>query len=176
MIAVLFVISGCEKDEEAAPGADYYFEATLNGSEKDFLHQASFQGGGNDGRWEHIVIGGYEEPIPPGELDEEDIPAAFVIDLWNEGGTFETGTHISTGETPPDTPSPLDFSMDGEYHPDVTYQFDQRDNGRFTLTITELSSETGIKATFDGIITHENEVVEVTDGKLYLPFEEVVGR
>ncbi len=180
---VLLWAASCGKtDDTPAPGStgDYYFRAKLNGKQLDFLHSAQFQGGGNDNRWEHIIFSGYESKYDASKPLEE-WPHNFNVDMWNEGGDFPSGTYTEAGGGPHDDEAPNSYDVDGEYHIQTkdhgTLQYDARETNDFTLTITEISAGKGIKGTFKGTLSNENDFsdkITVTDGEFYLPPDAIV--
>lgn len=179
IVGCLF-FSGCKKGGgEAPPENAYYFRAKLNGVQKDFLHVAKLQGGGNDNRWEHMILGGYDEAFDPA-TPLEDLPLDFEIEIWNEGGNITAGTYTEAAGGPYDTEAPNDYDLDGERHVQTsngTDQYDASESKDFKLIITELSKEKGIKATFTGTLIHEdnpNDIIHVTEGEIYLPYDKVI--
>lgn len=181
IVAFLF-FPGCKKgDGDTAPDPNkYYFRAKLNGVQKDFLHRAGFHGAGNDNRWEHLILIGYDEAFDPA-TPLEDLPLDFEIEIWNEGGNITPGTYTEAGGGPYDTETPNDYDLDAERHVQTmdngTRQYDASENKDFKLVITEISKEKGIKGTFTGTIVHEdnaNDIILITEGELYLPYDAVV--
>lgn len=65
LTVIAISLSACSKDKGGGPETpgDYYFRASVDGRKVEF-HTANFQGSGNDGRFEHIVVGGYETSYP----------------------------------------------------------------------------------------------------------------
>ena len=153
----------------------YYFKAKLNGTEIDFLHSAKLQGGGNDNRFEHITLSGYDKKLP-NSSNLNDVPPAFGIEIWNMGGNIGSGTYSQAGN-PTDNNTPASYSLSGEYHPTPFIQYDAKVTQDFVFTITELSKTDGIKGTFKGKLISSQEpgkVIEVTEGELYLPYDIMV--
>lgn len=178
MLFAALAFAGCTKDDENnGPDNGYYFKAKVNGQQYDFLHDAIFQGGGNDNKMQHVGVYGYAaKPI-------EQSPHGFGFDLWNEGGDFLPGTYTQNGGAGGgiDYEDPESYSVDMEYHIQTadhgTVQYDARETGDFTLKILEISRSGGIKGTFEGVITNENDFsdqMEITEGEFYLPHEEIV--
>lgn len=179
----LLSMTSCGKNDGDSPSSGqskYYFRAKLNGKQQDFLHGAQFQGGGNDNKWQHIIFAGYESNIDASKPIEQ-WPHDFTIDMWNEGGDFPPGTYTEAGGGSYDTEAPNDYDVDGEYHIQTadngTLQYDARETNDFTMTITGISEEKGIKGTFRGTLTNENDFsdkITVTDGEFYLPLDIIV--
>jgi len=157
-------LSGCTKKSEGSSSGDYYFSAKLNGVKKDFF-TVKFQGDGNDNRWEHIVVGGYESPLTGtnGKLS-----ASFDFEIWLSGGNIGPGSY-STAALP---------NMISRY-------FVPKDNGQvgyntlngkdlFTVKIDAISKD-GIKGTFNGTLRNSaGEAISVTDGSFNLPYDQLV--
>lgn len=181
VLVVVFAFFGCSKDDnDGGAGNKYYFKAKVNNEPYNFLHTAQFQGGGNDNKWQHIVIHGYVSDYDSFKPLEES-PHGFGFDLWNEGGDFPPGTYTQNGGGSYDNEDPLTYSIDMEYHIQTadqgTIQYDARETEDFTLTIIEVSKSKGVKGTFKGTISNEDNINDkkvITDGEFYLPFEELV--
>ncbi|WP_300673167.1 hypothetical protein [Soonwooa sp.] len=180
-LLVLVLVVGCRSsssndDDFSTTSNKYYYTAKLDGVETNFLHTAILQGGGNGGRMEHIVLAGYIKSFPT-TGNANDTPPAFVFEIWNMGGNITAGIYDGVKGGSYDDDSPDTYSLDAEYLPSVTTQFDAADTKNFVLNITELSKENGIKATFSGTLTSRDfpgKTITVTDGKLYLPFNKLV--
>lgn len=167
-VFVAFVsFSACSKDDDGGPGKsdDYYFKATFNGKAFDFTHTAKFQGGGNDGRWEHIVLGGYEAKFP---TDGSQLPPSYDIELWRVGGNIGVGKYESA----------LEKEMISRYaiqtnNGTLLYNTLQ-DGDNFILNIESISDK-GIRGTFGGTIRNDaGAAIEVKDGSFNLPYDELV--
>ena len=179
MAGVLF--SGCSKEDGGGTYNTYYFKANINGEQYNFLHSAKFQGGGNDNKWQHIVISGYISATDGSEPLEQQ-PHSFGFDLWNEGGDFPPGTYTQNGGIwdGVDDIRAETYSIDMEYFiqtKEGTVQYDARETGDFTLEIIEINQSNGIKGKFKGTISHEdniNDKMVITEGEFYLPYNELV--
>lgn len=173
----LLFFAGCKKGDGGGPAPnEYYFRAKLNGELKNFVHGGGgFNGAGNNNLLQHIILSGYESDFAPSTPLEE-LPPAFSLEIWNEGGNIPAGTYTEAEGLPSDSESPNDYSLDGEYHIQTnagTIQYDAYDTHDFTMIITEISKEKGIKGTFKGKIANEDDmtdVVNVTEGEFYLPY------
>lgn len=178
-IALLFISSSlftsCGKDGDGPNGnnGDYYVKAKFDGKEVNFKFQPSFQGGGNDGRLEHIVLGAdlksYTD-LKPGEF-----PEGFSIEIWNEGGNITPGSYsvLAGGEV--DYEDPKSYTLEGIYMITGTSRYYGSDTKDFTFNITELNKDKNIKGTFKGRIMLNDDskkVITVTDGELFLPYSD----
>lgn len=164
-LAALLALTGCSKKETGGgPAGDYYFKATLDGRKINY-HSVNFQGGGEDGRWEHIVVGGVESTPPangsPG-------PPGLDFEIWRLGGNIGPGSYST----------PVEEGMIARY-------FIQTENGTllyntswgddvFVLKIEAISKQ-GIKGSFSGTLRNQaGKTVSVTDGSFNLPYEDIV--
>lgn len=165
LVMASLMISACSKDDGGGkPSGDYYFRATLDGVKKEF-YTVNFQGGGEDGTWEHVVVGGYEARYP---TNGGPVPPSLDFEIWRTGGSIVPGTYNS----------PADPGIISRYAV-------QTDNGtllynnvynddKYTIKIEAISMD-GIKGTFSGTLrTLEGKAITVTDGSFNLPFEELV--
>ncbi|MFW0718314.1 hypothetical protein [Pedobacter sp. N23S346] len=164
--SMLFSLGGCKKDGGggAEEAKNYFFKATVGGKEINY-YSVNFQGGGNDDRWEHIVVGGFESsllsntnPGPPG-LDFE---------IWKQGGNIGVGTYST----------PAEMGMIARY-------YIQTDKGTliwntswaddvFTVKIEEISKQ-GIKGTFSGTVRNQaGQAISITNGSFNLPYNDLV--
>lgn len=164
-IIVSMCLSACSKDDNGGgePTGDYYFRAKIGGKAVNF-HSVNFQGGGDDNRFEHIVIGGVETsysasgPVPP-SLDFE---------IWRLGGNITAGTYAT----------PVEKDMIARYAIQKTegtliYNTSYSDDV-FTVKI-EAISKTGIKGTFSGTVRNSaGEAIDITDGTFNLPHETTI--
>jgi hypothetical protein len=160
----LLSLSACSKKSDSETNADdskYYFMATLNGKKINFF-DANFQGGGNDGKWEHIVIGGDE--------DKTSNSPSLDIELWMTGGNIKTGTY--------------DFNLNRNFisryaiqeaNNTIIYNTEYDGVRDYKINITELSKD-GIRGTFSGTLKLKGstKVYIVTDGDFYLPYQKII--
>ncbi|RFZ90979.1 hypothetical protein D0C36_18715 [Mucilaginibacter conchicola] len=158
------MLSACSKknDGGASPSGNYYFRATLNGTQKEF-RSMKFQGGGNDNRWEHIVVGAYETP----STGAGPLSPSLDFEIWRLGGEIGTGS----------------FSTATEKEMISRYAI-QTDNGtllyntsktNLTVNIEVISKEAGIRGTFAGTLANSaGETIEVKNGQFNLPYDELV--
>lgn len=165
LLVVTLCLNACSKDDGGAgPSSDYYFRATVGGKKIDF-HTVNFQGGGNDDRWEHIVIGGYESSYP---TSGGPVPPSLDFEIWRLGGNIGAGTYVNPAE-------PNMIARYAVQHPDGTevYNTSYFDDA-FTVKIDAISKE-GIKGTCFGTLRSIDGVaISVTDGSFNLPFETLV--
>lgn len=180
VICLFFILSaGCKKDDKdtAPPQGQYYFKAKFNGVQKDFFHSAQFQFGEKDGKLVSIIISGYEakydlsKPIEDRALNLQ--LEIFRYDMAN----ISPGTYTEVGSTT------STYRVDGERHVQkrnaqgqlYTLQYDEGYLKDFTIVITEVSKEKGIKGTFRGRIRFETtpyDVINITEGEFYFPYNE----
>jgi hypothetical protein len=166
-LAVLAIsLSACSKDKGSGPQTtgDYYFRASLDGRKVDF-HTANFQGSGDDGRFEHLVVGGYETSYP---ASGGPIPPSLDFEIWRLGGNITTGTYST----------PAEQKMIARYavqNPDGTLLYNTSfANDVFTLKI-ETISKTGIKGTFSGTVrSMAGKAISITEGSFNLPYQTIV--
>ena len=165
VLAVLF--SACSSDEGGSDKAesDYYFKATLDGRKIDF-YTVNFQGGGNDNRFEQIVIGGYEAPFSKaGEL----APPSLDFEIWKQGGDITAGTY----STPTDQEMVARYAVQTK---DGTILYSTRTaDDIFTVKIESIS-KSGIKGTFSGKVRNLDSgiAIEITEGTFNLPYLDIV--
>ncbi|WP_090496508.1 hypothetical protein [Pedobacter terrae] len=165
IIIITICLSACSKEDDGGgtPSEDYYFRAKIGGKAVNF-HSVNFQGGGDDNRFEHIVIGGDETsysgsgPLPP-SLDFE---------LWRLGGNITAGTYAT----------PVEKDMIARYaiqKSDGTLVYNtSSSNDVFTVKI-EAISKTGIKGAFSGTVRNSaGEAINITDGTFNLPYETII--
>jgi hypothetical protein len=164
---VSLTFSACSKKNSAgkAPqtSGEYYFSAKLNGTSKDF-HTVKFQGGGNDNRWEHVVVGGNEAPLSSSTA----LSPALDFEIWRMGGNIGTGTYVTTTE-----PEMISRYAVQTSNGTVLYNnINARDV--FTVKIDAISKD-GIKGTFSGTLTNSAGVsIIITDGSFNLPYNKLV--
>jgi len=162
---IILSLSACSKDDGGGPSTDYYFKASLNGKAINF-HTVNFQGGGNDNKWEHIVIGGYETSYP---TNGGPVPPSLDFEIWRTGGNITPGTYAT----------PAEEGMIARYAVQTTngtllYNTSNADDV-FTVKIEKISKDGGIKGTFAGTVrTMEGVSISVTEGSFNLPFETLV--
>lgn len=163
---VAFICSSCSKDKGgAAPAQNYYFRANVGGRKIDF-HTVNFQGGGNDNRWEQIVIGGYETSYPTTSGGQ--VPPSLDFEIWRLGGNIGPGTYAT----------PAESEMIARYAvqtPDGTHLYNSSyGDDVFTVNIETISKK-GIKGTFSGTVRDLNgNAISVTEGAFDLPYETIV--
>lgn len=166
IFTILF--SACSSDDGASDpkSSDYYFRASLDGRKVDF-YVVNFQGGGNDNRFEQIVIGGYEAPLPAkiGEL----APPSLDFEIWKLGGNITAGTYST----------PVDQEMVARYAiqtPNGTIIYSTRTaDDIFTVKIESISKN-GIKGTFSGKVRNMDSgaAIDITEGTFNLPYLDVI--
>jgi len=168
-LALVFLfLSGCSKKDSGGGGTEqldnYYFKATLDGRKINF-RAANFQGGGNDDRWEHIVVGGFEGPWVPGDLIG---PPGLSFEIWRLGGNIGTGAYST----------PEEEKMTAKYNIQTangtiiynTYWADDK----FNLKIDAISKK-GINGSFSGTVRNEDgKAVKITEGSFNLPYEDLI--
>ncbi len=158
--------SSCSKDKGgAAPAQNYYFRANVGGKKIDF-HTVNFQGGGNDDRWEQIVIGGYETSYPTTQGAQ--VPPSLDFEIWRLGGNIGPGTYAT----------PAEQEMIARYAiqtKDGTQVYNTS-NGDDVFTVNiETISKKGIKGTFSGTVRDINgNAISITEGVFDLPYETIV--
>ncbi|RZJ54458.1 MAG: hypothetical protein EOO44_04930 [Flavobacterium sp.] len=161
------VLSGCSSDEGGSDKneSDYYFRATLDGRKVDF-YNANFQGGGNDNRFEHIVIGGYETPFPK---IGEPLPPSLDFEIWKLGSDIKAGTYST----------PAEEEMVARYAIQTTngtilYSTRTADD-IFTVKIESIS-KSGIKGSFSGTVRNldSGKAITITEGTFNLPDSDLV--
>ena len=163
------VFSACSGDGGGSDAtSDYYFKATLDGRKVDF-YNVKFQGGGNDNRFEQIVVGGEENPsaTKPGEMAR----TTFDFEIWKLGGNITAGTYAT----------PADEGMMARYSvltPNgyTLYNTIAADD-IFTVKIESISTS-GIKGTFSGKVRSfdTGAAITVTEGTFNLPYNEIINR
>lgn len=158
-------ICSCSKDDNhGGDSGDYYLRATLDGRKINF-HNVKFQGGGNDNRWEHIVVGGTENSYP----SDGSLPSPSLdFEIWKEGGNITTGTYAT----------PAEKGMIARYaiqKKDGTLVYNTSNgNDIFTINIEEIS-KAGIKGTLAGKVqSMDGSVINVTEGSFNLPYDVMV--
>lgn len=166
-------LSSCSKDGDSPGGnnGNYYIKAKFDGKEIIFKHQTNFQGGGNDGRLEHITLGADEKNYK--DLGNNEFPIGFSIEIWNEGGNITPGTYTILGGGEVDYEDPKSYTLDAIYMLTGTTRYYANDTKDFTFVISELNKDKNIKGTFKGKIMlndGSNKIINVTDGELFLPY------
>ncbi|WP_343521962.1 hypothetical protein [Pedobacter sp.] len=163
-LIIALCLSACSKDEggDVAAG-DFYLRATVGRKEVNF-HNVNFQGGGNDSRFEHIVVGGYETSYPL----SGPIPPSLDFEIWRLGGNITAGTYAT----------PAENKMIARYaiqKPEGTLLYNTSfADDVFTLKI-EAISKSGIKGTFSGTVRNmAGEAISITDGTFNLPYQTVI--
>jgi len=164
---IILLLTGCDK-KEAGRGAeqsdDYYFKATLGGR-KIVYRAANFQGGGNDDRCEHIVVGGFEGPWIPGDPIG---PDGLSFEIWRLGGNIGPGQY----STPAEKNMTAKYTIQTEGGTIIynTYWADDL----FNLKIDAISKQ-GIKGSFSGTVRNqEGKAVSITEGSFNLPYEDLI--
>lgn len=155
---LVFGISSCSKSDDPKPdNSGYHFTATIGGK-KVVMHNAKFQGGGNDGRWEHVVVSGSETTsVTSPSLDFE---------IWRLGGDITPGTYVTPAET----------GMISRYAVQLsggTLVYNSQ-HDVFTVKIDAISKD-GIKGTMTGTLRSDGgESISITDGEFNLPYDVLV--
>ena len=165
VLAVLFSACSSNDSESDNNQSEYYFKATLDGRKINY-YDANFQFSGNDGRFEHITIGGFETPYPktPGEL----APNSLDFEIWRTGGNIPAGTY----STPTEPEMIARYALQKK---DGTIVYNTQNANDVFIVKIESISEKGIKGTFSGKLTNSSgEVVEVTEGSFNLPDSDLV--
>lgn len=166
--AFIVLFSACSSDDGGSDEnkSDYYFRASVGGRKIDF-RTAKFQGGGNDDRFEMIVLGGFDGPHPTktGEL----MPPSLDFEIWRVGGNITAGTYST----------PAELEMIGRYaiqtkEGTILYNTAIGDD-LFTVKIESISKK-GIKGTFEGTVRNvsSGETISITEGTFNLPYDEIV--
>ena len=164
LIFISMCLSACSKDDNGGgePTGDYYFRAKLGGKAVNF-HSVNFQGGGNDNRFEQIVIGGHETSYPA----SGPVSPSFDFEIWREGGNITAGTYTTPGENM--IARYAIQKSDGTLIYNTSYSDDV-----FTVKI-EAISKTGIKGTFSGTVRNSvGGAISITDGTFNLPYETLI--
>jgi len=164
-IIISMCLSACSKDNEGGgePAGDYYFLAKVGGKEVNF-HNANFQGGGDDNRFEHIVVGGYEASYPL----SGPIPPSLDFEIWRLGGNISVGTYA----TPEENKMIARYAIQ-RTEGTLLYNTSFADDV-FTLKI-EAISKTGIKGTFSGTVRNSaGEAINISGGTFNLPYQTVI--
>ncbi|WP_412468684.1 hypothetical protein [Pedobacter sp. KLB.chiD] len=163
-IMITVCLSACSKNDDSggAPTGDYYFRAKVGGRAINF-YKVNFQGGGNDNRFEHIVIGGYETSYPP----SGPVSPSLDFEIWKIGGNITPGTYATPAEN-----MIARYAIqknDGTLLYNTSYGDDV-----FTVKI-ETISKTGIKGTFSGTVRSlAGEAISITEGTFNLPYETII--
>lgn len=166
--AIILLFSACSSDDGGSDEnkSDYYFRASVGGRKIDF-RTAKFQGGGNDDRFEMIVVGGFDGPHPTktGEV----MPPSLDFEIWRVGGNITAGTYST----------PAELEMMGRYAiqtKDGTILYNTAiGDDLFTVKIESISKK-GIKGTFEGTVRNvsSGETISITEGTFNLPYDEIV--
>ncbi|MEH3112480.1 hypothetical protein [Pedobacter terrae] len=162
MIAIC--LSSCSKNDDggSAPTGDYYLRAKVGGKAINF-YKVNFQGGGDDNRFEHIVIGGHETSYPA----SGPVSPSLDFEIWKVGGNITPGTYATPGENM--IARYAIQKSDGTLLYNTAYSDDV-----FTVKI-EAISKTGIKGTFSGTVRSlAGEAISITEGTFNLPYETII--
>ena len=166
LAVITLSISACKKDNGGGTNAanDYYFKASLDGRKINF-HTVNFQGGGNDNRWEHIVIGGYETSYP---ASGGDVPPSLDFEIWRLGGNITAGTYVTPAE-------PEMIARYAVQQPDGTLLYNTSySDDVFTVKIEAISKD-GIKGTLSGTVrSMAGQAIIITDGSFNLPYQTLI--
>lgn len=161
VIMAITSFSACSKKDDESPdlSKDYHFSASFDGRKVN-LRVVKFQGGGNDNRWEQIVIGGNEtSDVKSPSLDFE---------IWRLGGNISAGKYVTTSE-PEMVVRYAIQQADGTMVYNTT-NFDDV----VTVNIETISKE-GIKGTLSGTIRNmAGQAISITDGSFNLPYNILV--
>ena len=166
--AFIILFSACSSDDGGSDEnkSDYYFRASVAGRKIDF-RTAKFQGGGNDDRFEMIVVGGFDGPHPT-KVGEQ-LPPSLDFEIWRVGGNITAGTYST----------PAELEMMGRYAiqtKDGTILYNTAiGDDLFTVKIESISKK-GIKGTFEGTVRNvsSGETISITEGTFNLPYDEIV--
>lgn len=165
ILAVLFCACSSNDNGSDLNESDYYFKATLNGRKINF-YNTNFQGGGNDNRFEHIIVAGFEDHYPTAAGT---IPPSLDFEIWRTGGDIVAGTYST----------PVEPEMVARYAiqtPDgtIVYSTNAADDV-FTVKIESIS-KSGIRGTFSGKVRNLNSgtAIEITEGSFNLPYEDII--
>ncbi|GAA0886458.1 hypothetical protein GCM10009120_50570 [Sphingobacterium siyangense subsp. cladoniae] len=165
-VVISLTFSACSKDEDGGNdvSTDYYFRAAIDGRKVDF-HTVNFQGGGNDNRWEHIVVGGYETSYP---ASGQPIPPSLDFEIWKLGGNIAEGTYSTPAEEKMIARYAVQTS-DGTLLYNTSFA-----NDVFTLKIESIGKQ-GIKGTFSGTVRNmAGTAISITDGSFNLPYQTII--
>ncbi len=165
LILLCMGLSSCSNNDEVSDHSeDYYFRASLDNRKVDF-HSVIFQGGRNDNRWEHIVIGGNEKSSPT----DGSLPSPSLdFEIWKQGGDIKAGTYAT----------PEEQGMIARYavqtnNGTLLYNTSTA-NDVFTVHIEAISKD-GIKGTFSGKVrSMEGNVINITEGSFNLPYDKMI--
>ncbi|CAA9200012.1 hypothetical protein FLA105534_02908 [Flavobacterium bizetiae] len=166
--AFILLFSACSSDDNGGSDkqSDYYFRASLDGKKIDF-RTAKFQGGGNDNRFEMIVLGGFDGPHPT--KAGEQLPPSLDFEIWKVGGNITPGTYSTPGE----------LEMIARYAiqtPDGTILYNTAIGDDVFTAKIESISKTGIKGTFEGMVRNvsSGKTISITEGSFNLPYDQIV--
>lgn len=163
-IMITICLSACSKNDDGGdvPTGDYYLRAKVGGKAINFF-KVNFQGGGNDNRIEHIVIGGHETSYPP----SGPVSPSLDFEIWKIGGNITPGTYATPAENM--IARYAIQKSDGTLLYNTSYGDDV-----FTVKI-ETISKTGIKGTFSGTVRNlAGESISIADGAFNLPYETII--
>ncbi|WP_289659184.1 hypothetical protein [Flavobacterium panacagri] len=168
ILGLTFLFVACSSDDSRSDQteSDYYFRASLDGRKVDF-YDVNFQGGGNDNRFEHIVVGGFEAPYPTKVGDQ--IPPSLDFEIWRTGGDIKAGTY----STPTEPEMVARYAVQKQ-NGTIVYSTRTADD-IFTLKIESISKN-GIKGTFSGKVRNLDSgvAIEITEGTFNLPYEDII--
>jgi len=165
LVIIALSLSACKKDGGGGElTGDYYFSARLDGRKIDF-HTVNFQGSGADGRFEHIVVGGYETSYP---TSGGPVPPSLDFEIWKLGGNITPGSYATPAEQKMIARYAVQKS-DGTLLYNTSFA-----NDIFTLKIESIS-KTGIKGTFSGTLRNmAGQSISVSEGSFNLPYKTIV--
>ncbi|MFC1223350.1 hypothetical protein ACFE6N_06040 [Pedobacter sp. BG31] len=164
LIMIITCLSACSKKDDGVgeTTGDYYLRAKVGGKAINF-YKVNFQGGGNDNRFEHIVIGGHETSYPA----SGPVSPSLDFEIWKIGGNITPGTYATPAENM--IARYAIQKSDGTLLYNTSYGDDV-----FTVKI-EAISKTGIKGTFSGTVRNlAGEAISITDGTFNLPYETII--
>ncbi|MBB4802612.1 hypothetical protein HNP37_002687 [Flavobacterium nitrogenifigens] len=167
ILVLTFLFFACSSDDGGSDKtSDYYFKASLDGKKINF-YNVNFQGGGNDNRFEHIVVAGFEAPYPT-KIGEQ-LPPSLDFEIWRTGGDIKAGTY-----TTPQEPEMIARYAVQTANGTVVYNTSAADD-IFTVKIESISKN-GIKGTFSGKVRNldSGKAIEIKEGTFNLPYEEIV--
>ena len=164
---IVMIFSACSSDDNGSDNnnSDYYFKATLNGRAMTF-YNVNFQGSGDDNRFSHITIAGFEDHYPTAQGT---VPNSLDFEIWRTGGDIKAGNYSTSTE-----PEMVSRYAVQTSNGTIVYST-QPFNDIFTVKIESISKN-GIKGTFSGKLRNleSGKAIEVTEGSFNLPYEDII--